>query len=145
MKLFSLSANEWLQILLLPLSFAAVGVLAKKLGRRDGDDSPHINDWAIGTSVVLMTFGKIMADLIDSRGNPVPPTLVGISSEIHWELLGIILVIFIFLNHDRFTSWVKNAEGKPDKWKRRFVGVIFPDLVSILIFACYQARKVGIL
>jgi hypothetical protein len=145
MRILGLTSDQWLQIVLLPLIFAAVGVIAKRLGRRDGDDSPFRNDWAIGTGVILMTFGKVAADLMEYKANAAPNNLPPIASEIFWWLFGMLLALFFFINHDRFGSWNKDATGTVMRSKRMLVGVVMPDIISVLIFASYQARKVGIL
>ena len=143
-KLATLTGFQWLQVICLPLLFAAIGVLAKRLGRRDGDDSPLRNDWAVGTSVSLMTFGKIASDLLDLLASAVVPT-TGYTSEIGWWLFGMVCAIFFLIHQDRFNSWCKGPNGTLDKRKHLFRGVLLPDLVSIVIFACYQARKLKIL
>jgi hypothetical protein len=145
MTFLSLTKDQWLQIILLPLIFAIVGVLARRLGRRDGDDSPVRNDWAVGTGVVLMTFGKVAADLMEYKATSAPSNLPQIASEIFWWLFGMVLALFFFINHDRYGSWEQDAKGRPIRSKRMLVGVVLPDLVSVLIFASYQARKIGIL
>jgi hypothetical protein len=138
--MFGLTSDQWLQIIVLPIVFVAVGIIAKKLGRRDGDDSPHRNDWAVGTAVILMTFGKIAADLVDiPKGETTAP------SQIFWWLFGLFLALFFFINHDRFASWEKDANGLVTKRKRLILGVIIPDSLSLVIFASYQAWKAGVL
>lgn len=55
--------SPWFQVIAPPIGFLLIGMFAKRLGRRDGNDSPHINDWAVSTTVLLMTLGKVAADL----------------------------------------------------------------------------------
>jgi hypothetical protein len=52
-----------LQVALIPLGLMIVGVFARRLGRRDGDNSPRRNDWAVGTTMLLMLLGTVVADI----------------------------------------------------------------------------------
>src|SRR5688572_3489565 len=54
---------QWFHILVVPVILMGLGMLARRLGRRDGDPSPQRNDMAVGTSVLLMSFGAVAADL----------------------------------------------------------------------------------
>jgi hypothetical protein len=51
-------ASAGFQVAAVPLVLMLVGVFAKRLGRRDGDESPRRNDWAVGTTVLLMLLGS---------------------------------------------------------------------------------------
>ena len=123
------------QILVLPVILLLIGVFAKRLGKRDGDDSPGLNDWAVSTTVLLMTFSKVSADI-----PLVSQDLRELTETIFW-LFGILFVIFLSIDHDRFRSWVKDATGHPTKDKRLFIGVLWPDVLSILVFSAYQTEK----
>jgi hypothetical protein len=52
-------ASAWFHVAGMPFVLMLVGVFAKRLGRRDGDDSPRRNDWAVGTTVLLMLLGTM--------------------------------------------------------------------------------------
>jgi hypothetical protein len=131
----------WFQAIVPPLVFLVIGVFANKLGRRDGDDSPRRNDWAVSTTVLLMTFGKVTGDLLVRVGHPELQGR-GVGSSVVW-MLGIIAAVFISIEHDRYRSWVKDDDGKPTDQKRVLVGVLVPDTVGIIIFAAYQMWSVG--
>jgi hypothetical protein len=128
--------SHWFQVGGIPLILMVLGVTAKRLGRRDGDDSPHLNDCAVGTSIFLMLLG---ADLTDFRSVSSPSDLVPLLS---W-LVGILLTTFLSIDHDRYRSWLREANGLPSKKKRFWVGVFFPNVLALAIFASYQAQKVA--
>jgi hypothetical protein len=56
-------ASAWFQVAIVPLILTTIGVFARRFGRRDGDDSPRSNDWAVGTTVLLMLFGTVLGDI----------------------------------------------------------------------------------
>ena len=58
-------------------------------------------------------------------------------------MIGILVAVFISMDHDRFRSWVKDDAGKPTKEKRLVVGVIAPDIVSMRVFGAYQLGSLG--
>jgi hypothetical protein len=123
------------QSAVVPVVFLIIGVLARRLGRRDGDDSPRPNDWAAGTSVILMGLGKAMSDLLDiyvrKRGDPANVAL--------W-IIGLLLAAFISIDRDRYASWVVK-EGKPSRDRRLWGGIVFPNAVALLIFTAYRYMK----
>ncbi len=134
----NLTSTQWLQVIILPILFVVIGMLAKRLGRKDGDDSPRINDWAVSTSIILMTFGKIAADLVEFEGKTNP------NVQTHnpvWWLFGVLLTIFISIEHDRFRSWKKDENGLITKEKSLFVGIILPNFASIMVFISYHLYK----
>jgi hypothetical protein len=131
----------WFQAIVPPLIFLVMGVFANKLGRKDGDDSPRRNDWAVSTTVLLMTFGKVTADLL-TRATASESQGRGVGGTVVW-MLGIIAAVFISMEHDRYRSWVKDSDGKLGKEKRVVVGILVPDIVSIIIFGAYQMWSVG--
>lgn len=129
---------QWMQVVGLPIVFAIIGVFAKKLGKRDGDDSPHVNDWAVSTSVLMMTFGKVAADCAEFQ-SAIERKAGG--ENVFWWLIGILLSIFISIEHDRFRSWKKDKNNVVLKEKKLLVGVIIPNLLSVLVFVSYQLNK----
>jgi len=129
-------ANPWFQVVAVPVILMFVGVLARRLGRRDGDDSPGMNDLAVGSTLLLMALGTILGDLRETQAS---------ISELPWWLIGVLLATFLSLDHDRFRSWERNTEGLPTKNKRIFIGIIVPDVLCFVVFASYQAHKVNIL
>ncbi|MGK7895162.1 MAG: hypothetical protein AB4372_16445 [Xenococcus sp. (in: cyanobacteria)] len=56
-------ASKTFHIIGIPLIFIFIGVFINRRGRRDGDDAPKINDWAVGTITLLTALGGIAADL----------------------------------------------------------------------------------
>jgi hypothetical protein len=112
-----------------------VGVMARRLGRRDGDPIPRRNDWAVGTTLLLMVLGTIVADLRT-------PTR---TAELLGWLSAVLITIFLSIDHDRYRSWVRNADGTPTTQKLLIWGVIVPDVLCLMVFAAYQAWKVDLL
>lgn len=130
------NTDQLLQVITLPIMFVVIGMLAKRLGKRDGDDAPRINDWAVSTSIILMTFSKIAGDLVEyeneNKHSPVPV----------WCLYLILLFLFFSIEHDRFKSWKMDKQsGTLTKEKKLLCGIIIPNIISILLFAIYQLYK----
>ena len=132
------SPDSWMPVIGLPICFVLIGVFARKLGKRDGDDSPRINDWAVNTAVLMMTFAKVAGDCVDYHlsVNKKPG-----GENVFWWLFGVLLSIFVSIEHDRFRSWKKDKNGVILKEKRLIIGVIVPDLLAVSIFAAYQLNK----
>jgi hypothetical protein len=124
------------QSAILPVISLMIGVFARQLGRRDGDESPRPNDWAAATSVLLMTFGKVAGDMIEAirKGHDKD------ALNTMWWTLGLLIVAFLSIKRDRYDSWVI-VEGKPSKLKRRWGGIIIPNVVAVGVFAVYQYFK----
>jgi hypothetical protein len=99
-------ASAWFQVAVVPLMLMMVGVFAKRLGRRDGDNSPRSNDWAVGTTILLMLLGTVLGDLRTAQGR---------TSELLAWLIGVLFTAFLSLDHDRFRSWKRNDKGLPQK------------------------------
>lgn len=129
-------ASAWVQVGGVPILLLLVGVMARRLGRRDGDSSPRINDWAVGTTLLLMVLGTIIGDL---RTTPTKT-----SALLGW-LIGILFTTFLSLDHDRYRSWIRDTNGLPTTDKRLFLGVIVPDMLCLIIFGAYQASKVDLI
>jgi cytochrome c biogenesis factor len=108
-------ASPWFHVAVVPLVLMLVGVFAKRLGRRDGDDSSRRNDWAVGTTVLLMLLGTILGDIRTAQGQILEP--------VTW-LIGVLFTVFISIDHDRFRSWELDPQGNPLRDKRMFIGVI---------------------
>lgn len=126
--------GPWFHVFVTPILLLAVGIYARRLGRRDGDDSPRRNDLAAGTSVLLMTFGAIAADARSAAGDSVVAVLA-------WLII-LLCATFASVDHDRYQSWERTSDGQPRRTKRWWVGIILPDVASVLLFAFYQALKV---
>ena len=135
-KMGNILASAWFHVAVVPVILMLVGVLAKRLGRRDGDDSPGRNDFAVGTTVLLMVLGTVLGDLRTAQAQ--------VAELLGW-LIGILFTIFLSLDHDRFRSWERDSDGLPTKKKRLIVGVVFPDILCLAVFGFYQAQKVGLI
>jgi hypothetical protein len=131
MKLIGIIQNPYFQIIGLPICFLLIGVIARGLGRGGTDDTPNINDCAVCTTMLLMIFSIVVADLRTTKAS--------IEDSLSW-MLAIIVVILISIYHDRYFSWKTNSKGKLQK--KLFIGVILPDLASIAVFVSYQIGKV---
>src|SRR5437660_11835680 len=114
--------SAWFQVAVVPLILMMVGVFAKRLGRRDGDNRPRRNDWAVGTTVLLMVLGTILGDIRTAQAR--------VAELLGW-LVGVLCTTFLSLDHDRFRSWERNSQGLPARNKRLFVGVILPDVLCL--------------
>ena len=122
-------------VLGVPLFLMFVGVLANRLGRADGDDTPKINDLAVGTLVLLTALGVVAGSLTQTQSSQDVLTATG------WLVL-ILFVLFASIDNDRYRSWHKDANGKVTKRKHWFWGIILPDLLSFVILIMYQLSKV---
>ena len=132
------SLLKWLNVGGVPLALLVAGMLARRLGRRDGDATPWWNDWALCTAILLMLLGIVLADLRLTGARAI---------ELSFWLVGVLTMIFISLNNDRYSSWNRGrgvVDGAPTE-KHWFWGVVLPDSVGLAVFALYQARKVGLI
>lgn len=122
------------QIIGAPICFSFIGIYSRKLGRRDGDDTPKQNDWALSTTILLMCVSVILTDVKSISTN--------LTDSIAWLALFLVM-IFASLSHDRYNSWVRDKTTKlPTKHKSWFLGIILPNLISIALYASYQYNKV---
>ena len=129
-------ASPLFQVLILPIILMLVGVMARRLGRRDNDDSPRRNDWAVGTTVLLMMIGVVLADFRAPQAD--------VTSLPSW-LGGLLLLTFLSLDHDRYRSWERDPNGHPDKQKRVIFGIVLPDIIALAVFGAYQAGKIALI
>src|SRR3954469_13894982 len=132
MSLGNVLATPQFRIWGIPIIFVLVGAYAKRLGRRDGDSSPWWDNWAVATSTLLMTVGTIVAD-IQRQGAK--------SNELVAWLVGVLFLVFVSVEHERFRSW--RVDNRGAVIRKPIVGVLIPNLVSVVIFMAYQAAKVG--
>src|SRR5215469_2604731 len=88
---------QWFHIFAVPFVLVGLGILARRLGRRDGDNAPQLNDLAAGTSVLLMSFGAVAADLRSLHD------AAGLAALLGW-LLSFVFVTFLSIDHDRYRS-----------------------------------------
>ncbi len=123
-------SNNLFHALAMPVLFVLVGVLANRLGRRDGDNSPMRNVWAVGTTVFLISLGAVAADIRNAISTDL-------NKYLGWFIIFIVL-LFLSLDHDRYRSWQRDQTGNPTNIKRLFWGIFLPNFVSILSFAIYR-------
>src|SRR5215211_7503176 len=91
---------SWFQAIAPPIAFVLIGMYAKRLGRREGDDSPLRNDWAVSTTVLLMTFAKVITDLLSySTASQVEGIVV--LYGVAW-IVGLFFAVVASINIDRF-------------------------------------------
>lgn len=116
-----------------PLAFLFLGILANLSGRRDGSKEPIRNYFAVGTTGFLMSLGTTITDasrLIDTPEKLAPLLL--------WIIIFFLLVM-VSINHDRYLSWKVCSDGKTlSDLKRPFIGIIIPNIVSIIAFVVYS-------
>jgi len=124
----------WFQIAVVPLFLMMIGMFARRLARRDGDNSPARNDFAIGTTIILLLFGIAVGDV----GRATPAELAGLLVL----LVIIAVVLFASLEHDRYRSWERDNQGLPTNKKGIFLGVVAPNVIGLLLFSWYQYQKV---
>ena len=85
-----------------------------------------------------MLLGIVLADLRLTGAKAI---------ELSYWLVGVLTMIFISINNDRYSSWDRTAgvvNGAPTQ-KHWFWGVILPDSVGLAVFVLYQARKVDLI
>lgn len=131
--------STWFQVGVIPLALMIVGVFANQLGRRDGDDSPRRNDWAVNTTLLLMVLGTILGDLGEKQQQ------IGELLNLLGWLIGVLVAAFASLSYDRYSSWERDQAGLPLKSKRWWRGIIGPDIAAVIIFAAFQAHKVKLI
>lgn len=126
--------NAWVQLLGYPVMLTLIGMYTRRLGRREGDPTPRRNDWAIGTSLLFMTFGVVVSDIrAAAAGTHVAPTL-------GW-LLVVVLAMFASVDLDREHSWQCDSGGTTTGTKKMLIGIVIPDTVALLLYTGYQFQK----
>lgn len=116
-----------------PLVFVILGILAKWLGRRDHETALHRNELAVGTSVFVMTTGKVFSDLCGP--NPHVATLF------LWAFC-LLVCVYGSSGVDRHLSWVR-IDGVVTNEKHWWYGIILPDFVALSIFVVYQLTRLN--
>lgn len=122
----------------IPLILVFIGVFANRLGRRDGEKSPPLNDWAVGTLILLTALGSISSDLPTAQNDK---EFLNFGS---W-FIGVLFTLFISLDNDRYRSWKRDRTGVPlePSQKHLLFGVIIPNLIGFIIFIAYQYSKLS--
>ncbi|MEO0552695.1 MAG: hypothetical protein AAF149_05835 [Bacteroidota bacterium] len=127
-------SSEVFVIIGIPLLLLFAGIYAKRLGRRDNDNSPRINDWAVSTTVLLMLLGRITADF-------KPNITIEEAFPLFVWMFIVLILSYISMDHDRWKSWVRDDNKKPTNEKHLWYGVLLPNFVATLVFVTYQAQK----
>jgi hypothetical protein len=126
-------ANAAVQLLGYPLMLTLVGMYTRRLGRREGDPTPRRNDWAIGTTLLFMTFGIVVSDIrLAEAGTDLSPAL-------GW-LQVLVLGLLIYVDIDREHSW-ERIGGQKTGTKRLLVGIVLPNTFALAIYTAYQVQK----
>jgi len=131
-----------------PLVFTVIGAFASRLGRRDGDNSPRRNHWAVGTSVILMSTATIIASMgaslavggkagAGSSHTVAAPSSLPPAMDFVW-LLGFLVLMWLSVDMDRFSSWVRDDEGKPTGKKSVLRGIVLQNAIAVGAFALYS-------
>lgn len=126
--------NAAVQLLGYPLMLTLVGMYTRRLGRREGDPAPRRNDWAIGTTLLFMTFGVVVSDI---RTAPVG---ADVSPGVGWLLI-VLLGLLISVDIDRARSWVRDSANMMTDTKRLGMGIIGPNILALGIYCSYQIVK----
>ncbi|MEW8436622.1 MAG: hypothetical protein AB2689_00550 [Candidatus Thiodiazotropha taylori] len=114
----------------IPLSFVVVGAFAARLGRKDGDGTPAINHFAVGTTVLSMSLATILSDItINSAGN--------LEGNFIWATF-YLLFIFVSIDIDRFSSWQRDEQGIPTNRKHVVRGIVIPNSFGVIAFCVYR-------
>lgn len=119
----------WFQNFVVPILFLVVGVLANRLGRKDGDSSPPLNLCAAGTSILLMSLAATFTDL--GRVSTQDTTIL------IWILVFMVM-LFISIDFDRYGSWERDNEGYPTNRKHFMKGIVAPNIIGISLFIGYR-------
>jgi hypothetical protein len=127
-------ANSVVQLLGYPLMLTLVGMYTRRLGRREGDLTPRRNDWAIGTTLLFMTFGVVVSDI------RMAPVAADVSPSLGWLLI-VLLGLLISVDIDRTRSWVRDSANRMTDTKRLGVGIIGPNILALGIYCSYQIVK----
>ena len=132
-SMFSFGPIDYFELLvsvLIPMIFVGVGVCAARLGRRDGDSSPQINSFAVGTTVAIMCLSTAIVSLFDAP--------LGQREHLLWWVVGFIVLAFWSIDRDRYASWDRDQFGKPTETKHLWRGVIMPILVTTGLYAAFH-------
>ena len=123
--------------IIIPVIFIVIGIIAARLGRKDGDTSPLKNTMCVGTSVILMSLSVIITDGIIHISSPNSP-LAGS----YWVfLLLFIFLIFYSIDNDRYASWERDGEGNPTDAKKVWAGIVIPNFLALVSFVGYQSHE----
>ena len=79
-----------------------------------------------------MTLGTIASDLYTYRKDTEK-----VSESLGW-LIGILCIVLLSINHDRYDSWEKDSSGSPTNSKHIIWGIILPNLIAVFLFGLYR-------
>ncbi|MDJ0822403.1 MAG: hypothetical protein QNJ09_11430 [Paracoccaceae bacterium] len=118
----------------LPFVFVLLGVLANLLGKPDSQKHVYRNDFAVCSTVLLLSISTVFADA-HAFQNSAEATAEAFLS---WVLI-LVFCLMLSLVHDRITSWIDEANGTPTYRKHLLWGIWLPNVVSVVIFMVYKA------
>jgi hypothetical protein len=88
-----------------------------------------------------MTFGKVITDLLPyAAASEVEGRMV--LNAVFW-IVGLFIAVFVSIDIDRYHSWIRDNRGQPTDKKQLFIGVVVPDIVSMIIFGACQTGGLG--
>lgn len=118
------------QSIIVPVLFVGIGIITNRLGRKDGDQNPIKNLWAVGTSILLMSLVATISDL----GRISAPDL----NILVWVVV-FLFTLLVSLDFDRYGSWERDRDGNITAKKHLVKGIIAPNLIGISLFIAYRA------
>lgn len=133
-KISSHTIDFYLVSLLIPIAFIVIGILAARLGRRDGDTSPLGNTYAVGTSVAIMCLSTAIVECFKAPSGSRETFL-------YWILI-FSLFTWWSTDRDRYSSWERDQNGEPTDKKDTTQGIVVPNIVAIVLFVTYQITSV---
>lgn len=122
--------DEIFIIVLIPIIFIFIGVLAARLGRKDGDTSHLGNTYAVGTSVSIMCLSTAIVECFGAGTGDRERFL-------YWIIIFFVLTWWS-TDRDRYASWERDVNGMPGDKKSLLSGIIIPNLVAIILFSVYK-------
>ncbi len=123
-------SRDSFHFIVVPLLFIIVGLTVSVLSKHSKETTHPRNYLAIGTTTLLMTLGLVFGDLYSNTDENVSGEIV------NWILI-IIVILLSSASNDRYTSWVLDNNKNPVK-KAIFMGIIFPNLVSVVVLVYYR-------
>lgn len=119
---------------ILPLIFVGLGILVNMLGKKDGLRHDFSNDFAVGSTVFLLSISTVFSDMHSSRKQAQPPPL---DDYFAWLMFFLVFLLASLVN-DRFNSWARDTSGNKLEQKNLLWGVFVPVVLSFVFFVIYK-------